>query len=390
MKTIKVDVGIIGASIGGGATAINLTNRGLSVALFDRSNFPRNKICGEGLSTLGLEELDLLGVGDQALSLPHRRFYGFRFFEQDHQSELSLAPMVHGVGIRRFLLDTLLLNICRSNGALVFLGSTPTVASNGTHEFSITTPNHIVEAKYLVYATGASYDQPGFLDIKILKRQRSRCGMSAFLTTDSRLSHPMVDIFVSPSIQACLTPVDEKTSTLSVLGSSKIATQFHPSKNREVINTICRAFDFRPHEVKEISTTSNIGRAVRRSTHPRIFLVGDSLQQLDPIGGMGMTQALVTSRLASDALDKLLHLPTYRQAQIIENYNSDLKKALRQLTAYTRLTYWSLSTHIGRATLGKQKAGRLAQEVLLSMHRQSNVQNPYAILSMMLLNIAGL
>ena len=54
MKTIKVDVGIIGASIGGGATAINLTNRGLSVALFDRSNFPRNKICGEGLSTLGL------------------------------------------------------------------------------------------------------------------------------------------------------------------------------------------------------------------------------------------------------------------------------------------------------------------------------------------------
>lgn len=390
MKTIKVDVGIIGASIGGGATAINLTKRGLSVALFDRSTFPRNKVCGEGLSALGVEELAQIGVKDQALSLPHRKFHGFRFFEGEERCELSLAPVVHGVGIRRFLLDTLLLTICKAQGALVCLGSKPTVALKEPLGFSITTPSHNVEAKYLVYATGASFDPPRCLGVEIFKRACSRCGMSTLLSNDSPMRDPMVDIYVSSGLQACLTPVDEKTSTLSVFGSSKIARHFHSSKNREVIHTICRAFDYSPHEEQEVYTISNIGRTVRLSKHPRIFLVGDSLQQLDPIGGMGMTQALVTSRLASDALDKLLHVPTYRHAQIIETYNTELRKTLGQLTGYTRLTYWSLSTRVGRATFGKQKAGKLAKEVLLSMHRQPNVLNPYGLLSNTLLTIAGL
>lgn len=389
MKSNTFDVGIIGGSVGGAATALSLIDRGFSVALFDRNQFPRNKICGEGLSTLGLEELDRLSVKDEVLSLPHRIFHGFRFFEGEKQSELSLAPTVHGIGMRRLLLDALLLETCKARGVFVSLGSIPIVTQQGAHAFSISTPECTREAKYLVYATGASFDPPNGLGIEIVKRERSRCGMSAYLTSRSGQAHSMVDIFISPSIQACLTPVDENTSTLSVLGSHDCARHFHPSKNREILGAICSVLRFTPQDIQEVYTTSNIGRTIRRSQNPRVFLVGDSLQQLDPIGGMGMTQALTTGRLTADTLNQLLHAPSCHQSQIIEAYNRESRKILRLLTAYTRLTYWSLSTNVGRATVGKQKTGRLAKEVLLSMHRQSTSQKPYGIVSKALLKFVS-
>src|SRR5882724_12300454 len=54
-------VTIIGAGPAGSAAALMLARRGWSVTLIEQHRFPRDKVCGECLSALGIEVATRLG-----------------------------------------------------------------------------------------------------------------------------------------------------------------------------------------------------------------------------------------------------------------------------------------------------------------------------------------
>jgi geranylgeranyl reductase family protein len=56
------DVLVVGAGPAGIAAAIVLHRAGLSVMVIDKARFPRDKCCGDGLTTLALRELEALGL----------------------------------------------------------------------------------------------------------------------------------------------------------------------------------------------------------------------------------------------------------------------------------------------------------------------------------------
>jgi geranylgeranyl reductase family protein len=56
------DVLIVGAGPAGTAAAIALSDAGRSVMIVDKAKFPRDKCCGDGLTTLALRELEALGL----------------------------------------------------------------------------------------------------------------------------------------------------------------------------------------------------------------------------------------------------------------------------------------------------------------------------------------
>lgn len=53
---------MIGAGPAGVATAVTLARRGHHVIVFDKATFPRDKCCGDGLTALALRELERLGL----------------------------------------------------------------------------------------------------------------------------------------------------------------------------------------------------------------------------------------------------------------------------------------------------------------------------------------
>lgn len=57
-----VDVVIVGAGPAGTSAAIHAMRRGLSCIVVDKAVFPRDKCCGDGLTTLALRELEELGL----------------------------------------------------------------------------------------------------------------------------------------------------------------------------------------------------------------------------------------------------------------------------------------------------------------------------------------
>src|SRR4030095_16456632 len=62
MTPAHFDVAVIGAGPGGSATAYFLARGGLRVALLDKSDFPRDKTCGDGLTPRALKVFDMMGV----------------------------------------------------------------------------------------------------------------------------------------------------------------------------------------------------------------------------------------------------------------------------------------------------------------------------------------
>jgi geranylgeranyl reductase family protein len=56
------DVIIVGAGPGGSATAFHLARHGLDVLLLEKTEFPREKVCGDGLTPRAVKQLIKLGV----------------------------------------------------------------------------------------------------------------------------------------------------------------------------------------------------------------------------------------------------------------------------------------------------------------------------------------
>jgi 2-polyprenyl-6-methoxyphenol hydroxylase-like FAD-dependent oxidoreductase len=109
-------VAIIGAGPAGSACAILLARRGQSVTLVEQHRFPRDKVCGECLSALGLQVLERMGLlaGLERLDpvvLTHSAIHtpGGRFIRIKLPS-----PMW---GISRSALDQFLLEAARKAGA---------------------------------------------------------------------------------------------------------------------------------------------------------------------------------------------------------------------------------------------------------------------------------
>src|SRR5438093_25151 len=79
------DALVIGGGPAGATTALLLARAGWSVALVERSPFPRRKVCGEFLSATNLPLLRHLGVGDAFRDLAGPEVRRVVLFARDRQ-----------------------------------------------------------------------------------------------------------------------------------------------------------------------------------------------------------------------------------------------------------------------------------------------------------------
>ncbi|MDE0653261.1 MAG: geranylgeranyl reductase family protein [bacterium] len=68
MRPLTADVAVVGAGPAGAAAAIGLARAGRHAVVVDRSPFPRDKYCGDGLTTGALRLLEHLGLDPASIS----------------------------------------------------------------------------------------------------------------------------------------------------------------------------------------------------------------------------------------------------------------------------------------------------------------------------------
>ncbi len=307
-----VDVAVIGAGPAGCAAAIELARAGRDVAVLDKAVFPRDKCCGDGLTTGALRQLDRLGLPVATVASwhpvdacwirsPSGRTVRFPF----------PGSGVFGAVARRADLDAALVEAARAAGAKVHDGhglralrwsrDGVTVEADGTG------PLH---ARYLVGADGmwsrvrkaVGGDEPGYLGEWHAFRQYVRApGPGARLMwvwfepdllPGYAWSFPLPGGVANVGFGVLRRP-GEPTRVM--------ADQWRRLLDRPHVRAALGDFEPEaPHRAWPIP--ARLPSARLTGAGGRVLLVGDAARAADPMTGEGIGQALETGRLAAAAI----------------------------------------------------------------------------------------
>ncbi len=123
MTDLTSDVLVIGAGPAGSTAATLLARAGRSVTVIDKAVFPRDKCCGDGLTTLALRELEVLGL--RPAMVPNWKTVDAAWLRSPSGREVRLPLPPNGIFAAttpRRELDAALLGLAIDAGATVHQG----------------------------------------------------------------------------------------------------------------------------------------------------------------------------------------------------------------------------------------------------------------------------
>jgi menaquinone-9 beta-reductase len=158
---MRFDVLVIGGGPAGASAAIVAARGGRTVVVVDKATFPRDKCCGDGLTSGALRRLDALGLNPS--TIPSWQWVDDVELSSNRRTVRSF-PLPKGPGhfaavAPRIELDAAILDLARNAGADVWEGTTLTAvrASSELVEAEVTRPDGTVttvHAGHLVAADG--------------------------------------------------------------------------------------------------------------------------------------------------------------------------------------------------------------------------------------------
>jgi flavin-dependent dehydrogenase len=280
------EVLIVGGSVAGATLAIHLGRRGLRTIICDKARFPRRKACGEGLLPHGARELKSLGFGDP----PGMRVSGIRYIGPSGGSATGTfadAGLGPGYVVHRDVFDHWLLNHARA---------TPGVEIRRLEIDRFSMDSDGVEAggiraRIIVGADGlrSVFHRQG--PFRRTHPRRRRVGMSMVIR--GYPARETVDVYLGRTGEAYVGPSGPGEASLAVLLEHGISL-------KEFLKEIPALRDV--EIARPPIGASPLGSRVTPTVHARIVLIGDAAGAVDPVSGEGMSLALVTARVAAEAI----------------------------------------------------------------------------------------
>ena len=340
---------IAGGGLAGSALAIQLGRFGLSVELFERARFPREKPCGEGLMPAGVAAIERLGLNPSA-GAP---FDGVRYHFRERVAE-GRFPAIRGLsclgrGFRRRELDNTLFelatqtpNVKVHTGALV---EAPLVKSGRVVGLIVNgTPRH---GDLIVGADGARSRLRHALTLDLPAR-RKRVGICThFRLPPDRAVPESVDVYLGCGHELYVTPLPDGVLLVAALASTEALN----SPLEDQFRRWCSGQQHLAERLEGAERTGDLlaispvsGRARQRFL-PGFVLLGDAAGFSDPITGGGMTQALLSAELLSHYVARHARAAEHWLAE----FDREREALLRDYRRLTALLLW-LSEH--QASLG--------------------------------------
>ncbi len=311
------DVLIVGASVAGASLALRLAKRGVKTAVVDKSSFPRRKACGEGLSDVAMEKLSELDLGEKLSACDHTPFYGYCAwlgnFSVDLASNTSRKGSPDkkppkGVGIQRYVLDELLVReLSEQSSVETFFGQKIAAVKKDGGEYVVEVSDGALRARHLVLADGANSLLASRLEIPRKAGNSPSWGISWIFEGEFTQPAEQVSVFVKKGYEIYCTPVGNNRVNVCILARKHLISEL--SRPENALPEIIQAFEKIGFAGAPIGKPEHIGpiASTRRPiVHDGILLAGDACESLDPISGMGMTHALLTSELVANALVAIL------------------------------------------------------------------------------------
>lgn len=306
------DVLIVGAGPSGAAAAITLRRAGRSVIVVDKALFPRDKCCGDGLTTLALRELAPLGLRPE--HVPNWQTVDAAWLRSPSGREVCL-PMPSGGAFAattpRRELDAALVRLARDAGAVIHEGhGLVAVEQFDDHVIAHVEGIGEVRARFLIAADGMwsptrkllGLAEPGYLGEWHAFRQYARnvTGPAA-----ERLYVWFEPDFLPGYAWSFPLPDGRVNLGFGVVRDG--------SRNGKAMQADWAGLVDRPHiraalgpdvELEDRVTAWPIPAGVDRAvlTAGRVLFVGDAARVTDVMTGEGIGQAVLTGRVAAEAI----------------------------------------------------------------------------------------
>lgn len=303
------DVIVVGGGLAGSAAAIALRRRGLSVAVIDKAEFPRDKPCGEGLLPHGLELLDALGCGDVVSRCGGQPFRGILYRCHGVVARGEFEGGQTGRGVSRLLLDDAMRAHADAAGASLVRGTVTHARVDDDATVVTTSDGAVRSARFVIGADGPRSTVRHALALDGGAPSRPRYAMRRHYRMRSAHGLAHVEVNVVSGYELYVTPIGTDVVGVAALCEKQalhdvIATG-GPEQRMDALVARCAPVADRLRDAIVEGRTLACGPLRVRSKDVAVgavFLVGDAAGYVDAITGEGMSLGLKTALLAADAI----------------------------------------------------------------------------------------
>jgi menaquinone-9 beta-reductase len=324
----RVDVLVVGAGPGGATTAYHLARAGLDVMLVERSAFPREKVCGDGLTPRAVNALERMGV--EVDDPGFERHEGLRIYSRKITLELPWPAVRsypgYGLVRTRAEFDELLARRAEKAGA-VLRERTEAVAPivdggwvSGAIVRSADEPEAEpaeVRARFVVASDGASSRFAGQLGVRRDRRRPLGIAARRYYRT-ARRPGPWLEVWmdlwdgdaIMPGY-GWLFPLPDGVVNVGA-GLLNTFKNFKDVSAQRVFDTFVRMLppsfgvDESSAEGRTLSGPLPMGFNRSATAVPGMLVVGDAAGIVNPFNGEGIAYAMESAELAADLLHDAL------------------------------------------------------------------------------------
>ena len=349
------DIAIIGGGIAGLSLSIDLQRRGYDVAVIEKGNYPRHKVCGEYISMESHNYLQSICPPLAELNLP--RITNFKL-SSTGKKEFNTTLDLGGFGISRYLLENLLFAEAEKSGVVFLLKSKATDIHFDADKksYTVRTNTEDVNASLVCNSSGRKSN----FETKIkpdhpIDTSTNYVAVKYHIKLNRDPS--VIEIHNFAGGYCGISNIEDNKSCLCyIVNSKKLNTVnnsipeleknfLHKNDNlRKIFNTAEFIF-------KEPVTISGVNFLIKKPATDHSFFVGDSAGSLAPITGNGMSMALRSSSILAASVDHYFSSSITKQ-QLVNNYNSfwnkefsrriKLSRHFQKLSEYSCLTNLSI------------------------------------------------
>ena len=159
------DIAIVGGGLAGLCFAIQAADKGYSVALFEKENYPHHKVCGEYISMESWHFLERLGLPLEEMGLPI--INKLQVSSVNGKLFSHLLPL-GGFGISRYKIDALLAEIAIKKGVQLFTQTkvNDIVFNESVGEFTINTQSSNGNIEWKAAVAIGSFGKRSNIDVQ--------------------------------------------------------------------------------------------------------------------------------------------------------------------------------------------------------------------------------